>query len=275
MDEIKLYNLIKYIENGTNLHIVVLFFGNYGNKMCELPRNHIIHTAPVCEDIKAQSRYSYKKCVFCRNMAVRKALSTKKPFGGLCINGIYEYTHPIIINDEVAGLIFIGNIMDKDGYDKLRSSVSDEELLNTMETKLMHDDVVTISKLLENHILFLLEKYSHDVASTSPLIANIKNYIYSNLEGADIAHIAKQFHYNKTYLGRLFKKETGMNIKDYINLQRIEKAKHILSTSDEPIISVAYQVGFNNVTYFNRVFKEFTSFSPSQYRCSHKTTEIT
>ncbi|MBQ9940543.1 MAG: helix-turn-helix domain-containing protein [Clostridia bacterium] len=270
MENIKLYNLIKYIQNGTNLHIGVLFLGNYWNKMCELPRNHIIHTAPICETIKNRSKTSYKKCFFCRNLALKKAITTKEPFGGICINGIYEYTHPVVVNNEVACIIFIGNILHEDGYHKISKKISDTLLFNTMEEKLGYNDIVAISKLLENHILFLLDKFSYDNTVLNPLIENIKNYIHLNLECIDVQHIAKQFHYNKTYLGRLFKKETDTNIKDYINLHRIEKAKSMLVNTDETIISIAYKIGFNNVTYFNKVFKSFMSVTPSQYRNLNK-----
>lgn len=78
MEDICLYNMIKYLQNGTKLHIGVLFFGSYGNKMCELPDAHRIHTSTICEEIKTSSKVSYKRCVRCRNLALRKALRTKK-----------------------------------------------------------------------------------------------------------------------------------------------------------------------------------------------------
>lgn len=46
----------------------------------------------------------------CRNAAIKKAMRLKKEFGGFCINGVYEYIHPVIINDYVACIIYIGNI---------------------------------------------------------------------------------------------------------------------------------------------------------------------
>jgi len=131
--------------------------------MCEVPYSHLIHTAPICENLKNRSKSEYKRCFRCRNLALKKALTSKKPFGGLCINGIYEYTHPVIINDEVACVIFIGNILQEDGYNKLRVKMShDSQLINTTESKLKYNDIVTISKILENHIIFLLEKFSYD-----------------------------------------------------------------------------------------------------------------
>ena len=72
------------------------------------------------------------------------------------------------------------------------------------------------------------------------------------------------------YLGRLFKKETGMCIGDYINLRRLEIAKELLASTDDKIISISSSVGFNNVTYFNRLFKKQTGLTPLQYRSKKK-----
>ncbi len=202
---------------------------------------------------------------------LKKALTTKKPFGGICINGVYEYIYPVLVGDEVACVIYIGNIFGGDAtLEKIKKHVGkSKDVINNMETSLNDDDIVAIAKLLESYILMLLENYSYQNENINPLIENIKNYIHSNLEfDIDITRLSEFFHYNKMYLGRMFKKETGMNIKDYINLQRIEKAKKMLENTKETIIDISNKVGFNNVTYFNKVFKNATSMTPSQYRSS-------
>ena len=107
MEYSKLYDLINYLQYGTNLHIGVLFLGSYGNDMVKLPHRQEIHAGVLCDEFKTQN---FDRCYRCRNKAVYKALKTKKDFGGVCINGIYEYTRPVVINDEVASIIYIGNI---------------------------------------------------------------------------------------------------------------------------------------------------------------------
>ena len=63
-----LYDMIKYIQYGTNLHIGALFLNNYGNEMCRLPFTHTIHSSPVCEFIKATNKNEYNRCFKCRNL---------------------------------------------------------------------------------------------------------------------------------------------------------------------------------------------------------------
>jgi len=254
-----LYSMIKYLQRGTNLHIGVLFFGNYGNKMCELPHEHTIHSGSLCEFFKTRSNQGYRRCFKCRNLAIKKALETKKSFGGLCINGIYEYTHPVMINNDVACIIFIGNILNEEKGHTLPP--------DTLEKDFSIDDCTKVGNILESYILMLLEKYTDKNADVNPLIENVKNYIISNLEfDIDIAHISEFFHYNKLYLGRLFKKETNMTVNDYVNHKRLEKAKTLLINTADTVIDISNKIGFNNVTYFNRLFKKNFKVTPTQYR---------
>lgn len=267
-----LYEMIKYIQKGTKLHIGVCFFGNYGNEMCRLPHSHQIHSGKICETLKNKSKYGYKRCFSCRNLALKKALLTKRPFGGCCINGVYEYTHPVVLGNNVACVIFIGNIADKTGYDKINKKIGkDFHLINTLEKDFGHGDLVVIAELIEGHIRTLLERYSQPGTPINTLNENIKSYIDSNLEfDISITQISEIFHYNKAYLGRMFKKENNITISEYINLQRIEAAKELLLHSSETVINISNKVGFNNVTYFNKLFKKVMHISPSQYRSKNK-----
>lgn len=108
-----LAEMITFLEYGTKLHIGVLFFGNHGNEMCTLPHSRIIHISPLCDMFKNQSKKGYDRCFACRNLALKKAIATKQSFGDICINGIYEYTRPVIVDDEVVCIIYIGNVFDE------------------------------------------------------------------------------------------------------------------------------------------------------------------
>lgn len=267
MEYSDLYSMMEYLQYGTNLHIGVLFFGGYYNEMLKVPHKQMIHASPLCDEFKSYPN-GYKRCFRCRNMAIKKAMQTKAPFGGLCINGIYEYTRPVIINDEVASIIYIGNISDgKNGYEKIRHNIGEKQsLLKTMEENFGIEKCEAVGKLLESYIRVLLEKYrSHSKNNT--VVENIKNYIDSNLEfDIDINRIAQIFHYNKWYLGRMFKKETNQSFSDYVNSRRLETACYLLKNSEDTVLNISYKVGFNNVTYFNRLFKQAFGITPTDFR---------
>ena len=263
-----LYELIKYLQNGTNLHIGVLFFGSFGNTLCRLPHAHEIHSGRICTEQKREGA-GFRRCFRCRNMALKKALEEKKPFGGICVGGIYEYTHPITVGGEVAAVIFIGNIYDAvQGGERLRRTLGDRpDLIGTMEHVLGRADCEHLAAILEAYIRLLLEKGGTEKKKESSLVENVKSYLCQNLAfGASLAGVAAAFHYNKTYLGRVFKKETGLSVSEYINKMRIERATAALLQTDMPIIEISESCGFSCVTYFNRIFKKETGHVPSEIR---------
>lgn len=262
MEHSSLYNMIKYLTYGTKLHIGVIFLGNNGNKKCELPHAHHIHSAQNCQLLKTQ-KGGYRRCYKCHNTAVYKAIRTKQPFGGHCINGIYEYTRPVVVNDEVICIIYVGNILTEKGTVKLKEkNISTESMENNFELEKCED----VGVLIESYILTLLEKYPGDFEEFNPLIKNIKSYLNENLEyDISLSAMAKLFNYNPVYLGRIFKKETGMSIKEYVNKKRIDYAKKLLK-NNETVTSISLKVGYNNVTYFNSIFKKLVGITPSEYK---------
>lgn len=269
MEYSSLYDLITYLQYGTKLHIGVFFFGNYGNEKCILPEAQTVHASRICHEFKTREN-GFEKCFRCRNAAINRALRSKEPFGALCINGVYEYTRPVVINGDVVCIIFIGNILEETtGCEKLRKRLPKKEfLLDTLESNFTPEQCEAVGALLETYIRTLLENIVSKLPdSFNPLIENIKNYVEANLEyDIKIAEVAKAFKYNEQYLGRLFKKETGLSFCEYINKQRINRAKRLLKETEESVIDIASFAGFNNVTYFNRIFKRQLNITPLEFR---------
>ncbi len=269
MEHSTLNNLITYMEYGTKLHIGVLFLGNYGNEKLQLPFNNTIHSSTVCKELKSLPQ-GYRRCYKCRNMAIQKAIDTKKAFGGCCINGVYEYTRPVVINDNVVCIIFIGNILPEGKKKKSLEQLllSNAELSETMEKNFGYEKCEAAGSVIESYIKMIMELFplpSND--KFSPVIENLKKYIEENLEyKIDLSLLAGIFHYNEKYLGRLFKQKTGKSICEYIALRRIDRAKTLLRQSKDSVISISEKTGFNNVTYFNRLFKKHFNVTPIQYR---------
>jgi AraC-like DNA-binding protein len=64
----------------------------------------------------------------------------------------------------------------------------------------------------------------------------------------------------------MFKKATGLNFTEYVSRVRVEKARNLLLNPNLRISEIAYEVGFQSLTHFNRVFKKITGQSPTDYR---------
>ncbi len=111
------------------------------------------------------------------------------------------------------------------------------------------------------------EEHASEQVSSEDRIAHVKRFIDEHLrDKLYVEDLARLVHVNDQYLMRLFKKETGMSLTQYINEQRILKASHLLKHSDYNINYVADLVGYENLSYFARSFKKSTGFTPSEYR---------
>lgn len=265
-----LTSLITSLEYGTKIHISVLFFDHYGNRKLVRPKSQTIHQCPVCDSAKKKD---FGACFRCRNTVLKLLLRHKKAFAGYCTNGVYEYCRPVVRKDAVIAAIFIGNILTDSPEQKKRlCSHVEEAALQTMERGFTLEDCCRTADLLESYIQYLLDRYGETTHNSSDvLMENIKSYIDENLmHDFSMEDLAAIFNYNEKYLGRLFKQKTGITVKEYCNLAKVEKAKALLTGSSMNIANIAACAGYNNVTYFNRVFKNATGQSPVEYRNESK-----
>lgn len=106
--------------------------------------------------------------------------------------------------------------------------------------------------------------------------AMIKNYDYlkdvlkyfdmNYKEKIKIEELASIAHMSSTYFCKYFKKIIGKSPMEYLNLIRIQNAEKLLVLTDKRILDIAYDVGFQNLSYFSSVFKQYKNISPSEYR---------
>lgn len=264
----KLTSLISSMEYGTNLHISVVFLNHYGNEKTRLPIEQTLHTCPICDTAKTTPE-GFAACFRCRNTALKWCIRHKRSLNGLCVKGVYEYCRPVIRGSQVLAVIFIGNILTDSELQRfiLRKHVK-TSLLKTMQINFTDKSCAQFADVIESYILFLLDKYGEtSIEPTDTLIENIKNYITENLMyDFSMSDLSAVFNYNEKYLGRLFKSKVGYTVKEYCNTYKIEKAKSLLKTGNLSITDISTQSGFNNVSYFNRIFKKNTGVSPRQYR---------
>lgn len=84
--------------------------------------------------------------------------------------------------------------------------------------------------------------------------------------GLTIKDISKSTGIADNQISKILKKHFTMSFKEYLNYVRISEAKRLLQETDLNISEIAYLVGYNNVTHFNRVFKATMELSPNEYR---------
>lgn len=106
---------------------------------------------------------------------------------------------------------------------------------------------------------------------SKPRVEQIQRYIAANYFDVNLSvqMIADAYDMSLPYLSRIFKKETGSGLLDYINRYRVRKAKEFMQADrDEIIASIAARVGFNSSQTLIRAFKRCEGITPGQYKAS-------
>ncbi|HEY1476856.1 MAG TPA: helix-turn-helix domain-containing protein [Chthoniobacterales bacterium] len=106
-----------------------------------------------------------------------------------------------------------------------------------------------------------------DAEAEPPMIRRAKAYIadhYGDPTGLD--DIAHALHVSTFYFCKMFKKATGLTFTDYLGRVRVEKAKNLLLNPHLRVSEIAYTVGFQSLTHFNRTFRKITGEAPTAFR---------
>ena len=83
------------------------------------------------------------------------------------------------------------------------------------------------------------------------------------IPNAELAAVAGM---HPNYFIRLFKEKTGTTPAKHITIQRIERAKTLLETTDLPISDIMHSLGFDDISHFSKLFKRYAGYSPRYYR---------
>lgn len=122
-------------------------------------------------------------------------------------------------------------------------------------------------KLQEIVEVFTESMFNPIPSRSNDTIKSAIRYISANYAlPISLQDVAGQVHLNPTYFSSLFKQCTGSSFKEYLNMVRVEESKRLLSNTDYSIIDIAIAVGFEDQSYFSKVFKKYTGLTPKQYR---------
>jgi len=133
------------------------------------------------------------------------------------------------------------------------------------------------TKLFELLFTFYAHKFIYHrttqkkVTVSEETVKKTITYIHNNYdESFTLDYLADMSSTSKPHLCRTFKRMTAQTITEYQNSYRIKKACELLINTDERIVTIAFQVGYNNISYFNERFRQKTLLTPIEYRQTHK-----
>lgn len=128
-------------------------------------------------------------------------------------------------------------------------------------------NIMDILKVTEDNIREYEKFLERSMSESRNEVAAVKNYIYQHYgEDLNLEMLAEKVYLSSGYLSFIFKKETGMNLNRFIKVFRMEKAGEFLRDTNMKVAQISEKVGFANVSYFCRSFREYYGCSPESYR---------
>ena len=159
---------------------------------------------------------------------------------------------------------------DDHAYEPIRDCLF--SLFSILEEQSIYYDLLLKSKLYE--FFYLLFKYRYvnrhytdDTYQKYQKLKEMIGYLEQHYaEPIQIDHLATTFGYSKNHFMNIFKQHTGTSCMDYLIRMRLEKACEKLVQTNQSVQEIASQVGFTNLSNFNRQFKQHFHLTPRQYR---------
>ena len=126
---------------------------------------------------------------------------------------------------------------------------------------------LSLQKRIKEIVVQGLDYLDENLENNSAIIKKIHEFILENYkEKINRDEIASYVYLNPAYLSRLFKKETGKTLTEYVTELRINEAKRLLSNTDNTITAIAEEIGYYNYSYFSKIFKDIIGLTPGEYR---------
>lgn len=125
--------------------------------------------------------------------------------------------------------------------------------------------------MLQHYLALLIQLYQRhtttNILSGPPLLIRYRELLSRHFtEWTKPAQYAKALHVTTDHLNDVVKQHTGHTVSSHINQKRILEAKRLLLHAKESIKEIAWYLQFNEVSYFNRFFKQHTGFTPAAFR---------
>ena len=103
------------------------------------------------------------------------------------------------------------------------------------------------------------------------LVMDVLSYIEEHYRDGDLSSLANQLHYGVYWLSKEIKKRTGSNYTELLQNKRLNQAAYLLSTTQLNVSDISVAVGYDNISYFHRIFQKQFGKTPKQYRMNLKT----
>ena len=247
----------------------------------QLPHHGKRNENAFCALLSKKSR-SCAACLQTQEHLCQQAAT--EPNTVVCPVGLSDSAVPVRMSDRLVGYLQIGQVFRKKPtaaqFDKVfklaqkwgveadRESLHKAYFSGKVVSQKEHESAVKLLTIFAQHLAMLSNQvFIQQENSEPPVITKARDYIQEHqTEEISLGQVAKAVNMSSYYFCKMFKKVTGINFTDYVARVRIEKSKNLLLNPNLRVSEIAFEVGFQSLTHFNRVFKKILGQSPTEYR---------
>jgi len=110
------------------------------------------------------------------------------------------------------------------------------------------------------------DEKSEEIPSKSKFIEELNNYLKDKYQTATLDDLAKHFNYSRAYMSNLIKQRTGKSFVEFLQEFKLKEACFLLKNTDLSAMEIISKIGYSNVSYFYRIFKNEYDMSPVEFR---------
>ena len=236
---------------------------------------------PFCA-LMAQSSRTCAACLEVQaKLAESKGLEARS---ATCFAGLCDTAVPVQVDNKIIGFLQTGQILLKApthaqfartakqltawGMSVDLRALEEHYFATRIIKPAQYEAMVRLLTIYAQHLAVVCNQILVQQSNAEPpKITKAREFIAAH-QGDDLSlgDVARAVNTSSFYFCKMFKKATGLNFTDYLSRVRIEKAKNLLLNPNRRVSEVAYEVGFQSLTHFNRVFRKLCGTSPTTYR---------
>ena len=166
-----------------------------------------------------------------------------------------ESTYGDHLHFKVADVLPVQDLMEGLAWTILNDQPCRQSILEATTELLLMQLAYHIDKLGENTRTFHRD-----------LIVRVMCYIDQNYKDGQLSKLADQMGYDLYWLSRMIKKVAGQNYKDILQIRRLQQTAYLMLNTKMAVSDISLEVGYDNTSYFHRIFREYFGMSPKEYR---------
>lgn len=217
-----------------------------------------------------------RKCAESDLCLLQRCKEEQQAVRHICHGGLVDIAVPLFYETSIIGYIILGQIKNSESFplQSLRERYAPDEVahLQTLYAALPLFDEEKINSIIRLATMLSKMILVDGIVKPKQLstLDIAVSFIHNNLDqDLSVAFICQKTFLSTSVLYNLFRKHFHCTVSEYVNAKRVEKAAHLLLTTDLPVKDIARKVGFTDPAYFSKKFKQIQNVQPLQYRKEH------